>query len=213
MLFLLRTCFRLYIKCQKAPELRACVRRSVCLSVRSSHLWALPNCFTVVAHCSSFPNQASRLNVSWTFCPCSWSSQSAGSTVSKHQSLGGSDLQTFRGRWSDLSDFLIADMERAARRPSNGVVTANLPASTEDTPLPEIISWHSDLTSLLTASLVRSIYLGHFKNHRTELSDCPSVQRSCDDLRLHVSRVDRLCRVSPPLAHAVSYITTHSSAD
>ena len=46
-------------------------------------------------------------------------------------------------------------MERAARRRCNGAITANLPASTEDTPLPAIISRYSDdLTSLLTPALV-----------------------------------------------------------
>ena len=53
-------------------------------------------------------------------------------------------------------------MERAARRRYNGAVTANLPASTEDISLPEIISWHPghpDLTSLLTASMVLAVML------------------------------------------------------
>jgi len=78
--------------------------------------------------------------VSWTFCPCSWSSQLTGSTVSKQQSLDGPDLQAFRGRWSDLSGFWIVDVERVAQRRCNGAITAStLPALTEDTPLPAVI--------------------------------------------------------------------------
>jgi len=52
--------------------------------------------------------------VSWTLCPCSWSAQSASSTVSKHQSLGRTDLQACRSRWPDLSGCWIADVQRAA---------------------------------------------------------------------------------------------------
>jgi len=104
-------------------------------------------------------------------CPFSWSSQSASSTVSKHQPLGGPHLQAFRSRWPDLSGFWIADMERVARRRCNGAVTANLPATTKDVPLPEIISWYSDLTSLFTPSAVVAVsYLGNFKIHWTELN-------------------------------------------
>jgi len=70
--------------------------------------------------------------VSWPFCvwQCSWSSRSAVSTVSKPQSLGNPDLQTFRSQWPDLSGFWIADVERVARRLCNGAATANLLAST-----------------------------------------------------------------------------------
>jgi len=94
--------------------------------------------------------------VSWTH----WSSRSAGSTVSNHQSLGGPDIQAFRGRWPQLSGFSIADVEWAAQRRCNGAVTANLPAPTEDTPLPSIISRYSDyLTSLLTLSVVLVVTL------------------------------------------------------
>ena len=64
-----------------------------------------------------------------TFYPCSWSSQSAASTVSKHQSLGGADLQAFRSRWPDLSGCWIAEMERVVRRPCNSAVTVNLQSS------------------------------------------------------------------------------------
>jgi len=61
----------------------------------------------------------------------------------------------FRSRWTDLSGFWIADVERAVRRRRNGAVTANLPTSIEDIPLPAIISRYSDdLTSLLTPTVV-----------------------------------------------------------
>ena len=60
----------------------------------------------------------------------------------------------------DLSGLWIADMERVARRRCNGVVTVNLPASTEVTSLPEIISrCFDDLTSLLTHALVLVVTL------------------------------------------------------
>jgi len=36
--------------------------------------------------------------------------------VSKHQLLGGPDLQTFHGRWLGLSGFWIADMEQVAQK-------------------------------------------------------------------------------------------------
>jgi len=61
------------------------------------------------------------------------------STVGKHQSLGGPNLQAFRSRWPDLSGFWIADVERAVQRRRNGAVTANLPASIEDTLLSALI--------------------------------------------------------------------------
>jgi len=126
--------------------------------------------------------------VSWSFSPCSWSSWSAGSTVSKHQSLGGPDLQAFLSRCPDLSGFLITDVERVARRRRNGAVTASLPASTEDKPLPEIISPPvSDISvDIFSGPCGDVCYLGHFKNHWTEMvstwratAEPRSVRRTC----------------------------------
>jgi len=55
-------------------------------------------------------------------------------TVSKHQSLGGPDLQAFRSRWPDLSGFWIADVQNELLEDvaTAGAVTANVAASTED---------------------------------------------------------------------------------
>jgi len=54
------------------------------------------------------------------------------------------------------------------RKPCNGAVTANVPASTEDSALPEIISRYPDLTSLLSADTFSGpcsdvSYFDHFK--------------------------------------------------
>ena len=116
-----------------------------------------------------------KILLSWSFCPRSWSSQLAGSTVSKHQSLGGPDLQAFRSRWPDLSGFWIADMERVrpTRRRCNGAVTANLPASTEDMHLSRnhiLILWSDISVDTFTGPCSDASYLGHFKNHWTELN-------------------------------------------
>jgi len=75
------------------------------------------------------------------------------------QLLDGPDLQAFRSWWLDFSGFWIADVERAAQSRCNGAVTVNLPASTEDIPLPEIVSRYSDVTSLLTHSVVLVVML------------------------------------------------------